>query len=213
MNNFTEDLKLLIKREYGDRKPLEENPNSTFDNNFSREIIIDWIRQEVLGGKFTFRREIFPPYIIANTLHKNKTDMPEKKLPGSFSLSWKRIFEMVEQTTTNDDGEEFNTITAKASQRVKIYFQLASLYTIWTINELNKCDTTDILRSRREANTKHYWGIEMDESLHIYICTYSHIHSIDNYIHHCRIKYRSWKYCNFPMINVMALAIYFAYYM
>ena len=56
--------------------------------------------------------------------------------------------EEVEKTTTNDEREEVKTINKKPYLQVNIYFQSTYLCNIISINAINKCDTTAMIRAR-----------------------------------------------------------------
>ena len=121
--------------------------------------------------------------------------------------------EAVEQSTTNDDGELFNTITDKDYQWVKISFRSTYLYNNKMINALNNCATTALIRASGKIKPKIYLGIDINEALRIYLDTYSCIGLIYHYIKHFQMRYRGWKYCHSPMLNSVVMDVVVVYVM
>ena len=112
---------------------------------------------------------------------------------------------------TGDDGEDVEHVIRKAFQRVHMSFQSTSLCNISTINALNTCKTSAMIRARGRFYNSRYWGIDMNKVRKLYLGTYSYIESIDQLINNFRMKYRCWKYCHSPIIHTMSLAVFIAY--
>ena len=87
------------------------------NKDFSGEKVTYWIVWGLFCGNFFCSRDRIPSYIYIHNLNKKKTDTSDKKVFEvlSDSCGSKNVDAVtVEQTTTNDDGEEVKTITKKA---------------------------------------------------------------------------------------------------
>ena len=84
--------------------------------------------------------------------------------------------EALEETTTNDGGEEVKNITEKAYKQVQISLFSSSPCNIRKVNANNKCSNTDMIRARVKAKLKSYWSIDRNKYCQVYIGTYSCIY-------------------------------------
>eukprot|EP00957_Ditylum_brightwellii_P210060 15364525-Ditylum_brightwellii.AAC.2 len=62
------------------------------------------------------------------------------------------------------DGNGIEKEVSKSYQCVHVSFQSTSSWNFSTLNALNKCKTTAMIRSRGRGGSKRYWGIEMNEA-------------------------------------------------
>ena len=142
-----------------------------------------------------------------------KTDSSDRTTVARFLnpvVAVKKVAAKTEKVT-NDDSEEEEKELSKAFERVHVSFQSTSSCNFSTINALNSCKTTAMIRSRGKGDNKRYWGIEMNEARNLYLGSYSRIDSIDHMIKNCNMKYRTWKYWHSPMLHAMAFAVLTAY--
>ena len=128
-------------------------------------------------------------------LHKKTDSYDNTKVAWFFNnvVSAKNTEKVVEKITCYNE-EDVEHVTSKAFQHVHVSFWSTSSFNINTINTLNNCKLSDIIRTRGQCDNMRYWGIEMNEARQLYIGTYSHIDFIDHIIKNCRMKCRCWKY-------------------
>ena len=79
-------------------------------------------------------------------------------------------------------GRTFNTSPSRHSNVSVFFFQSTSPCNISTVNALNNCNTSAIIRERGKFYNRRYWVIDMNEMRQLYLGTYSCINSIDRLI-------------------------------
>ena len=110
-------------------------------------------------------------------------------------------------TGTCDDGEDVEYVTSKALKCAHVSFQSTSSCNISTVNYLNCCKTSSMIRARGQFDNRRYWGIDMIKARQNYLVNYSCINSIDHLIKNFRMKCRCWKYWHSSMIHEMSLGV------
>jgi hypothetical protein len=66
-------------------------------------------------------------------------------------------------------------------------------------------------KERGRGEQKRQWGIENNDARQLYLATYGRIDTLDAYINHCQMNYRSWKYWHAAKLHGDALAVVVAY--
>ena len=72
---------------------------------------------------------------------------------------------------TCDDGEDIEHVIRKAFQHVHVSFKSKSSCTLSTVNALNGCKMSAMIRSRGQFGNRRNWVIEMNKARHLYIVT------------------------------------------
>ena len=97
----------------------------------------------------TCKRDRSPGKIEGQYLHKKIYSSDNKKVTHLFHpfLVTKNIDKVAEKITV-DDGEDFEHVRIKAFQYAHVLFHPTLLCNIITLNALNNCKTSDMIRPR-----------------------------------------------------------------
>eukprot|EP00957_Ditylum_brightwellii_P122466 9338624-Ditylum_brightwellii.AAC.1 len=157
-----EQLKPTIQEEAGNcRKIVTKHPCSTWDNYFNDNRIMDWMGSEGFGGVMTCRRDCLPDDIPGEYLYKKKTDTSNRTKVTHFFNPVVAAKDMpaITEITRDADGNNIEKEVSKSNQHVHVSFQYTSLCNFPTVNALNKCKTTAIIKSRGDVTAKDTEGL------------------------------------------------------
>ena len=129
------------------------------------------------------RRDPLPGDIEGRYIH-NKTDCSDNTKVAQFFnhfVTTKNTKKVVEKRT-GDYGEESEQVISKAFKCVHVSFQSTYPCNSRTVNALNDCKASDMIRARGQFDKRRYFGIEMNEAHQFYLGIYSRIDSIDHLI-------------------------------
>ena len=174
---------------------FRKQPCITVDNYFIDEKILHWSGVRQLGLIGTNRRDLLPPDIDSEFLHKNATTKSQKHAKVA------RYSQPIVAVKNCDDGY----------QRVHVSFQSTSSCNIATVNALNECKLFYELRERGRGEDKRHWAIEMNDARRLYLSTYNGIDVMDHMINNTDIFYRTWKYWHAPVNHALSMAIVIAF--
>ena len=134
---------------------------------------MDWICGNVSGATMTCMRDKLPGEIGGTYHHKKKDSFDRIKVARLFNIfvATNNKEKIVEKRTGND-GENVGEVVSKAFKRVHVSFQSTSSCKTSTLNALNYCKTSAIIRTRGQFDNRRYWRIEMNEAHQIYLGTY-----------------------------------------
>eukprot|EP00957_Ditylum_brightwellii_P203704 15335858-Ditylum_brightwellii.AAC.1 len=143
---------------------------------------MDWMGAKGFGGVMTCRKDPLPQDIPGKYLHKKKTDTSDSTKVACFFnpvVAVKNV-EAVSETITDANLKDVETEVSKSYQYVHVSFHLTSLCNFSTVNVLNTCKASAMIRSRERGDNKKYWGVEMNEGWQFYLKTYGIIDAIDH---------------------------------
>ena len=170
------EIEDLVVTPTAPRGIFSEKPHFTFDNFFSGDEIFSYASENDWGLTMTCRRDRLPKGIEHKYVHKDKCGVTDRSRAAGYEHP---IFAI---KSSGDSAIQLST------------FQSTGATNFVSVNAVNANTLYVHQKSRGRGIYRRSWGIEMNESRHLYLGSYGIIDTVDHYIKNCNIFYRSWKY-------------------